>query len=294
MAITDSCRSDVSVASAQLAPVFGDLARNRARAEEAIRNAAGAGARLVVLPELCTTGYAFADESQARELGEPADGPTVTRWRELAAALRIVIVGGFCECDGGPPRNSAAIVDADGGLTVYRKTHLWDREQLLFVAGDTPPPVVATAAGRVGVAVCYDAFFPEVMRALALAGAELIAVPMNSPVMDPPGRTQPLAVEVVQALAAAGANRVFVVQADRTGRERGIEWAGASVICDPDGRLLAGPVADFERPALLTATCDLALARDKRLGARNDVFADRRADLYRDAATTNPTKETVN
>jgi len=275
--------------------VFGDLARNRARTQEAIRAAADAGARLVVLPELCTTGYAFADESQVRELGEPADGPTVTGWRELAAALGLVIVGGFCECDhGGLPHNSAAIIDADGALTAYRKAHLWDREQLLFVAGDEPAPVVATAGGRVGVAVCYDAFFPEAMRSLALAGADLIAVPMNSPVIEPPGRTRPLPVEIVLALAAANANRVFVAQADRIGAERGIEWAGASVICDPDGRLLAGPVADLERPAMLTATCDLDAARDKRLGARNDVFADRRLDLYRDAATTNQTKETVN
>jgi predicted amidohydrolase len=219
----------------------------------------------------------------------------LTGWRELAASLGLVIVGGFCECDdGGLPRNSAAIIDVDGTLTIYRKAHLWDREQLLFVAGSEAPPVVVTAVGRIGVAVCYDAFFPEVMRSLALAGADLIAVPMNSPVIEPPGRTQPLPVEIVLALAAANANRVFVAQADRIGSERGIEWAGASVICDPDGRLLAGPVADLERPAMLTATCDPDAARDKRLGARNDVFADRRLDLYRDAATTHQTKETVN
>ena len=222
---------------------------------------------LVVLPELCTTGYAFADESQVRELGEPADGPTVSRWQELAATLEIVIVGGFCECGGGaPPRNSAAIVDADGTVSIYRKAHLWDREQLLFVAGDRPAPVVPTAIGRLGVAVCYDAFFPEAMRTLALAGADVIAVPMNSPVVEPPGRTRPLAVEIVLALAASNANRVFVAQADRIGAERGIEWAGASVICDPDGRRAAGPVSDLERPAMLTAACDLGQARDKRLG----------------------------
>jgi predicted amidohydrolase len=251
-----------------------------------VESAARAGADLVVLPELCTTGYAFADESEACELGEPADGPTLEQWRALAAAHQLVIVGGFCELDSeGAPRNSALVVDPHGSSRVYRKTHLWDREQLIFVAGTTPPPVIHTSAGRVGVAVCYDAFFPEVMRALALAGADVIAVPMNSPVIDPP--TEPLAAEVVLAMASAQVNRVYVAQADRTGAERGIRWANASAICDPDGRLLAGPVAG---PALLAARCDLERARDKALGARNDVIADRRPHLY---ATTED-KETVN
>jgi predicted amidohydrolase len=289
LAITDLKPDAVGVACAQLAPVFGDLPGNRIRAAEAIEGAADGGADLVVLPELCTTGYAFEDESQARELGEPAEGPTVSQWRRLAAEHRIVIVGGFCELGpDGAACNSAAVVDRTGVRCVYRKTHLWDREQLIFRAGSAPAPVIDTAMGRVGVAICYDAFFPEVMRGLALAGAEVIAVPMNSPVTEP--ATGPLAIEVVLALAAAHVNRVFVVQADRAGRERGIDWAQASVICDPGGHLLAGPV---QGSATLRAACDLTSARDKSLGLRNDVLADRRPDLY---LTRRPSKakETVN
>jgi predicted amidohydrolase len=286
LAITESSSAQIQIACAQLAPVFGDVDINRARASEAIESAARTGADLVVLPELCTTGYAFADESEACELGERADGPTLEQWRALAMAHRLVIVGGFCELDAeGVPRNSALLVDRDGSSRVYRKAHLWDREQLIFVAGTEPPPVLQTSAGRVGIAICYDAFFPEVMRALALAGAEVIAVPMNSPITGP--TTGPLAVEVVLAMASAHVNRVYVAQADRAGPERGIRWANASVICDPDGGLLAGPV---EGAALLCAQCDLGRARDKALGARNDVFADRRPHLY---ATTDD-KETVN
>jgi len=285
LAITASSSGGTHVACAQLAPVFGDVDGNRARAAEAVETAARRGADLVILPELCTTGYAFADESEARELGEPADGPTLAQWRALASAHSVVIVGGFCELDAeGTPRNSALVVDQDGSSRVYRKTHLWDREQLIFVAGTAAPPVIDTAAGRVGIAICYDAFFPEVMRVLALAGADVIAVPMNSPVIDPP--TEPLAAEVVLALASAQVNRVYVAQADRSGAERGIDWANASAICDPDGRLLAGPVTG---PALLMAACDLERARDKALGARNHVVADRRPQLY-----TTTDKETVN
>jgi 5-aminopentanamidase len=286
LAITESASGQIEIACAQLAPVFGDVDGNRARASQAIETAARAGADLVVLPELCITGYAFADESEACELGERADGPTLEQWRALAETHRVVIVGGFCELDAdGAPRNSALLVERDGSSRLYRKTHLWDREQLIFVAGTEPPPVIQTSVGRVGLAICYDAFFPEVMRALALAGADVIAVPMNSPVSGP--STGSLPVEAVLAIASAHINRVYVAQADRAGPERGIRWANASVICDPDGRLLAGSV---EGTALLRAGCDLERARDKALGVRNDVFADRRPHLY---ATTDE-KETVN
>jgi 5-aminopentanamidase len=267
------------VACAQLAPTIGDVAGNRERAVAAVRDAAASGATLVVLPELCTTGYALADRAEALAYAEPADGPTVSEWRELCRELEITLVAGFCERDADAiPRNSAAVVDADGSLTVYRKSHLWDREPLLFGAGGSPAPVVQTAAGRVGVAICYDAFFPEVMRGLAGAGADAIAVPMNSPVPDPPLPSQAVPPsEIVLALGAATVNRVYVAQADRSGVERGIVWSQASAICDPDGVLLAGPI---EGVGVLRASCDLRRARDKTLGARNDVFADRRPELY--------------
>ena len=237
-------------------PTFGDLTGNRAGQQRRSATPHDAGADLIVLPELCTTGYAFADRAEALHYSEPADGPSVANGGARRASTERSIVAGFCERDpDGAPRNSAAVVDADGACTIYRKTHLWDREQTTFVAGLEPPPVVATAAGRIGLAICYDAFFPEVMRALAVAGAELIAVPMNSPAPIPaPPRSAVLASEIVLALAAATVNRVYVAQADRSGPERGIEWSQASAICDPDGGLVAGPVSGV---GLLRATCDM-------------------------------------
>jgi 5-aminopentanamidase len=264
------------IACAQLAPVIGDLEGNRARAAAAVEEAAAQGAALVVLPELCTSGYVFADADEARSLAEPADGPTAAAWHELARRHDLVVVGGLCERDhDGALRNSAIVVDRDGVRAVYRKTHLWDREQLIFVAGDEPPPVVETDAGRIGVAICYDAIFFELLRGLALAGADVIAVPTNSPVL---GRVaQPLAMELVVAMAAAHVNRVHVAQADRTGDERGVSWVGASAIVDVSGELLAGPI---DGAGLLVAEIDPARARDKRWGERNDVLADRRPELY--------------
>jgi predicted amidohydrolase len=274
-----------SVACAQLAPQLGDLEGNRARAAAAIEESAAQGAALVVLPELCTSGYVFADADEARALAERADGPTAAAWHELATRHRLVIVGGLCEVDEeGALRNSAIVVDRDGLRAVYRKTHLWDREKLIFLAGDEPPPVVETDAGRIGVAVCYDVIFFELLRGLALAGADVIAVPTNAPVLGPVA--QPLAMELVVAMAAAHINRVHIAQADRTGDERGVSWVGASAIVDVTGELLAGPL---DGPGLLVAEIDPARARDKRWGERNDVLADRRPDLYDQSLLTTRT-----
>jgi predicted amidohydrolase len=275
----------VRVACAQLGPVLGDLERNRADALEAIDEAAGRGALLVVLPELCTSGYAFTDRDEALRCAEPVDGPAVAAWRERAAAHGIVIVAGLCEIDAdGALRNSAVVVDPSGVRAVYRKTHLWDREAEIFVRGDDPAPVIETVIGRIGVAICYDASFPEHLRRLALAGAEIVAVPMNSPAPEQP--TRPVPIEIAIAMAAANANRLHIVQADRTLTERGVRWAQASVIVDPDGSVVAGPQAGR---ALLVADIVPAAARDKRWGERNDVLADRRPDLY--AAPPTPTEE---
>ena len=275
----------VRVACAQIGPVLGDLGGNRTRAAAAIDEAAAQGAHLVVLPELCTSGYAFADAQEARSCAEPIDGPSVRQWCERAAAHGMVIVAGLCERDEHDAlRNSAVVVDPSGVRAVYRKTHLWDREAEIFVRGEEPAPVVSTAIGRIGIAICYDAAFPEHMRRLALAGADIVAVPMNSPAAERP--TTPVAIEIAIAMAAANANRIHIVQADRTLTERGIRWAQASVIVDPDGSVVAGPEGG---PAILVAAIVPTDARDKRWGERNDVLADRRPDLYTPPPT--PTEE---
>jgi 5-aminopentanamidase len=266
----------VKVAAIQLAPVIGELDENRARAAHAIEQAAALGAQLVVLPELCVSGYVFNDSEEALALSEPLAGKTVAGWQSLASRHRLTIVGGICERhDTGVLHNTAVVVEADGLTATYRKTHLWDREQLIFMPGPQRPPVIETAIGRIGVAVCYDSFFPEVMRGLSLTGADVIVVPMNSPAANPP--FEPLPIEVSLVVASAAVNRVFIVQADRTGDERGVAWAEASVIVDPDGHILAGPASGS---AVLVADLQLEQARDKSYGDRNDVLADRRVDLY--------------
>jgi predicted amidohydrolase len=267
------------IAVAQLAPVIGDPAGNRRAAAAAVAEAAAAGAALVVLPELCDSGYVFADAAEARGLATPADdSPTLRQWRELARAHGTVIVGGFCELGkDGALYNSAALVDASGTRVVYRKAHLWDREKLVFAAGRKAPPVVSLPFGRITVAICYDLEFPEWMRLPALEGADLLAVPVNWPTSPRPQGERPA--EVFRAQAGAAANGMFIAVADRCGTERGVEWIGGAIIVGHDGYPLAGPVL-ADHPAVLVADCDLARARDKRINDHNDLLADRRPGLY--------------
>ena len=267
----------MKVACCQIAPRVGAREENQESARAAIRSAVKAGARIVVLPELTTSGYVLRSEAEARELAlRPADG-ALDDWSE-AAGEDAVVVGGFAELgDDGLVYDSAAVVDASGVLAIYRKAHLFLDEAHVFAVGDQPPPVIETKAGRIGVAICYDLFFPEVTRGLARAGAEIIASPTNSPILDADPTNADIGIAVVRA--AAHVNRVFIAVCDRCGVERGTSWAGRSVIVDPDGRVVSGPPGD--RPEMLVADCELSVARDKIVpGTANDVLGDRRPELY--------------
>jgi predicted amidohydrolase len=274
----------VRVAACQLELRIGELEANRAAAEAAVLEAAGRGARIVVLPELTPSGYVFADAAEARSLGEPADGPTARQWAELAAAHDIVIIGGFAElAEDGTLYNSALLADKSGVRAVYRKAHLWDAEADSFAPGDEAPPVINTELGRIAIMICYDVEFPEWVRLPALAGADLLAVPTNWPAEPVPAGERPLVTVNVQA--AAFANRIFIAAACRCGTERGVPWVGGSIIAAPTGYPLAGPasvdaVGGGAAREILIADCDLREARNKATGPRNDAHADRRPGLY--------------
>ena len=281
--------TSVRIGCAQIPPKVGDAEGNRRRAREAVREAVGAGARIVLLPELVTSGYVFESEEEARALAQPVHGPALSDWAKEAERGEAVVIGGFAELgDDGAVYNSAAVVGPGGLLAVYRKTHLWDREKLCFEPGGEPPPVVETPFGRIGVAVCYDLYFPELTRGLALAGADLIALPANLPLFPRPEAERP--VEIALAQATAHVSKLWVAVCDRTGPERGVEWTGASCIVDPDGWLAAGPVDGYGEE-ILYADCDLALARDKSWGERNEVMGDLRPELYPSPrATSDPSR----
>ena len=270
----------VTVATCQVRVDIDDPQRNWQAATAAVREAAEAGATVVVLPELVLAGSAFASRAEALARAEEASGPTAVRMSELAAELQVVLILGFCERDaaGAGPYNSALLIDRGEVRAVYRKTHLWDQEKLIFEPGSAPAPVVSTSAGRVAVMICYDLEFPEMIRDVTLRGAQLIAVPANWPVVPKPAHERPI--EVAKAQAGAAVNRVFIAVADRCGVERGVDWFGSSVICDVTGFPLSGPASG--EPVTLLAGIDLDQADDKRLGPHNDALTDRRLDLVAD------------
>lgn len=258
----------------QLAPTLGDLATNSAMTLAAIRGSAADGADVIVLPELVTSGYVFSSTDELARAAVPSTHPLFEAWGRAAGSA--VVVGGFAErAVDGQLFNSAVVVDASGVLAVYRKVHLWDREKLLFTPGADPPPVVRTRAGPLGVLICYDLEFPEATRYLALAGAELVTVPTNWPLVDRPDDER--AAEVTIAMATARINRVAIAFCDRAGVERGQPWTEGTGIVGADGWLVAssGPGT-----ATATAEVDLPRSRDKALTPLADVVADRRPDLY--------------
>ncbi len=267
----------LQISCVQLEPVLGDANANRAAAVRAIDEAGSAGSRVVVLPELCTCGYVFRTPEEAAACGETPEGPSLSAWVEAAGRHGAVVVGGFAELADGTLYNSAAVVNGDGVLAVYRKLHLWGIENDLFTAGTEPPPVVDTSAGRIGLAICYDLWFPEVARLLALEGAEIMTLPTNWPVDPRPGGERPM--EVALIMGAAHVNRMVVAAADRCGTERGLEFLGWSMIVDSNGWLAAPPAG--AEPAVVTATVDLAKTRDKSWGRHNDLLGDRRPGVYR-------------
>lgn len=267
------------VTCCQIALRIGDTTGNLATARAAIEAAARDGAQVVVLPELTPSGYVFADRAELASLAEPRDGASVTEWANLAEAFDLTIVAGFAEDAGEKIYNSACVVDRTGLRGVYRKTHLWDAENAVFDRSDDLPLVVDTDHGRLGVLICYDVEFPEWVRAVALAGADLLCAPVNWPLLPRPEGERPT--ELVRALAGAGVNRMPLAVCDRAGAERGVDWIGASVITDADGYPMA--LARYGTPDAITADVDLAAARVKKFNQHNDVHGDRRTDLYRRA-----------
>jgi predicted amidohydrolase len=265
----------IRIAAHQLAPRIADLAANEATSIASIRRSVADGAQLIVMPELTLSGYMLASAEEVRAVAITPEHPVFAAWAQAVSAVDGVVIGGFAEIDDGLVYNSVAIVDGTGVLAVYRKTHLWDREKLIFTPGAVAPPVVETSLGRLGVIICYDLEFPEMTRSLALRGAELIVVPTNWPLESIPATERPP--EVTIAMAAAHVNHVGVVCCDRSGTERGQAWNQGTCIIDEQGWIVA---ATSDREGTAVAGLDLRRSRDKTISALSDAFEDRRPELY--------------
>jgi predicted amidohydrolase len=253
---------------AQLTPARLDKQANLGRIESAMRQAAGAGARAIVFPELFLTGY-FLDERLA-DLAEPLDGPSLSRLSGLAGRHQMLTVCGWPEAaDATKPYNSAVVIERDGSIIGrYRKTHLFDREPEYFSAGEQLE-VFDTSVGRIGVLICYDTEFPEAARVLALEGATILLTPTAN--MDPYS-----AYQAVYTRARAMENGVYVATANTVGQLDGFHFFGQSSVVGPAGDVVEMAGAE-ER--LLLASVDVSRLPPSDPTLR--YFQHRRPELYR-------------
>ena len=285
--------SETTVAAIQM-KMSANPAENLKRAEVLVREAAAQGAQIVLLPELFEREY-FCQERRYDYLDfalPVSENPAVTRMMAVAKELSVVIPVSFYERDGNCQYNSVAMIDADGSLLgVYRKTHIPDdhyyQEKFYFSPGNTGFCVFETRYGRVGVGICWDQWFPEAARAMALLGADIILYPTaigSEPILTTD--SQPHWRRTMQGHAAA--NILPVVAANRVGKETvepslenggqksALVFYGSSFLADETGEIIAG--ADRESECVLTARYDFARIRQDRRSW--GVFRDRRPETY--------------
>jgi N-carbamoylputrescine amidase len=264
----------------------GDSARNLDKAEALVRRAAADGAEVVLLQELFETPYFCKDQLAGLfALARPAAGnPVIARFASLARELGIVLPVSFFERANNAHYNSVMLIDADGSeLGIYRKSHIPDgvgyQEKFYFNPGDTGFRVWSTAHGRIGVGICWDQWFPECARSMALQGAEVLLYPtaIGSEPLDPTLDSRAHWRRVMQG--HAGANLMPLLASNRIGHEQGetsaITFYGQSFIAGPTGEIVAS--AD-EEEAVLVASFDLDAIATQRAGW--GLFRDRRPELY--------------
>lgn len=284
---------NVTVAAVQM-KCSKSVEKNIAHAEELVRQAVAKGAEIVLLPELFERPY-FCQERRYEyyEYAQTAEeNPAVRHFSRVAAELGIVIPVSFYEKEVNNTYNSIAVLDADGkNLGVYRKTHIPDdhyyQEKFYFTPGDTGFKVFDTRFGTIGVGICWDQWFPETARAMALLGAELLFYPTaigSEPILE--CDSMPHWRRCMQGHAAANlmpviaANRIGreVVQpcAENGGQESALEFYGSSFLTDETGEVILSASRDKEE--ILSQTYELDELRAKRL--EWGLFRDRRPEYY--------------
>jgi 5-aminopentanamidase len=261
------------LAAVQFTPVFGDKKKNLSCIYELTKNLE---ADILVLPELCTTGYFFDTTEKALAYAETASGETVRFFRQLSDEKNVILVAGFIERDGEAVYNACmTLVPGDPDPHIYRKTHLFYKERVAFDEGNTGFFVVRDPLRdiSIGTMICYDWRFPEATRTLALQGADLIVCPSN------------LVTDIWRTVMPARAieNKIYIAVANRAGVEAdGDErlcFTGNSAIYNYNGTELAK--ADPTRHMVITAEIFPEKTRDKSFNPFNDILKDRRPGFYR-------------
>ncbi len=267
----------MKIAGVQMDVALADKERNLQTIEDRLREAVRHGAQLVVFPECAVTGYCFESLAEAQAVAEPMDGPSVRRLEAMCREYDVFAVVGTVEADGPRVFNVCVLTGPQGLLGVYRKIHLPHLGLDNFsTPGDRPFRVWQAGPIRLGMNICYDVSFPESSRIMALAGADLIALPTNWP----PGAG---CVACYAPNTRAMENHVYYIAVNRVGEERGFQFIGQSRICEPYGNTIAS--ADETSETILYAEIDPELPRNKhlvRVPSKHEIhrFHDRRPEMY--------------
>jgi N-carbamoylputrescine amidase len=256
----------------------GDRYANRCKGLEAVREAAGAGAKIVAFAELAFD--PFYPQRRATpaelELAEPLPGPTTEMFCAVAAELEVAIVINVFERDGDRTYDTSPVIDADGRLLgVTRMVHITEytcfHEQGYYAPGDRGAPVFDTRHGAIGVSICYDRHYPEYMRALALGGAQIVFIPQAGAVGE-----WPEGLYEAEMRVAAFQNGYFTALCNRVGEEPRLTFAGESFVCDPEGKVIARAGSGTEE----ILYCDVDLEKIEASHAKRLFLRDRRPELY--------------
>ena len=249
---------------------FGRKAENFATVKKMIDEKK---ADLWVFPELFNSGYCFTSKEEAKLMAEPIpDGDTSRFLLTLSKIHHCTIVAGLPEFFEKSLYNSAICVSDGNYMTKYRKCHLFDREKLWFDAGDNIGDIIRIGNINLGIMICFDWFFPEVARSLALKGIDILCHPSN------------LVLPYCQAamITRCLENRIYTITANRIGQEQRdgvhLQFTGMSQVVSPKGELLHRGLENHEEAFVVTI--DPLAARDKMITSRNNLFDDRRPQLY--------------
>jgi predicted amidohydrolase len=259
----------MKVALLQMDIALGDVAANRRKAADMIAAAIGRGAKLLVLPEMWTTGYKLA---AIHELAEPEGGPTLAMLRAAARDKGVeMITGSLAESRDGKVYNTCYAIDAAGDVVAkYSKIHLIGlMEEDRYIAPGDAKAMFELSFGKAGMIICYDLRFTELPRALALAGCRTLFVPAEWPASR---GAHWRALNIARAIE----NQMFVIAVNRVGRDEGNVYFGHSLVVDPWGEVLAEGSADNEEVLVV----DVDFAAGEEIRRRMPVFADRRPQYY--------------
>lgn len=262
---------DFTIAVLQFEPLRKNVKKNIKKIKGLLD---GVIADLIVLPELSNSGYLYEEPEELEPFCEHngGEGPFLKALIDQTKKTRGVIITGYAEKEDDQLFNSAVALSSDGPIAHYRKTHLFDREKTLFQTGNTGFSTFEWKGIQIGMMICFDWIFPEACRSLALAGAQIIGHPANL--------VLPFCQDAMVTRSIE--NRVFTITANRIGKEKlgknELSFTGISQITDPSGEIRYRGPENKATVHIMAISPEKAL--NKKINARNDLFEDRRSDLY--------------